>query len=68
MAAHPDNDHTIQSRIGLTMASAVELVTRGFAARGRNGTGATQFGEGRFRADALGIVADEDQHLGRRTS
>ena len=46
VAAHPDNDHTIQSRIGLTMASAVEPVTRGLAARGGNGTGATELGTG----------------------
>ena len=48
MAAHPDNDDPIQSRVGLTMATAIEPVARGLAARGRNGTGATQFGKGCF--------------------
>ena len=68
MAAHPSNDHTIQSRVGLTIAAAVEPVARGLAARGGNGTGAAQFGKGCFRANALGIVAHQDQHLGRRSS
>lgn len=68
MAAHPSNDHTIESGVGLTVAAAVEPVARGLPARGRNRTNATQLGEGRFGANALRIVAHQDQHLDRRAS
>src|SRR3954469_1408604 len=57
VAAHPSNDDPVEGGIGFAIASAVEPVTAGLAAGGRQWAGAAHFGEGCLRADALRIIA-----------
>lgn len=64
MGPHADDDHAVEGGIGLAVASSVEAVSVGLAAGGRDGTGAAELGQGRFGVDALGVVADENEHLG----
>src|SRR3954451_14680111 len=67
VTAHPCNDDPVEGGIGLAIASAVQPVAAGLAAGGRHRAGAAHFGECRFRADALRIIADQDQHLSGRS-
>src|SRR4051812_42399592 len=64
MAAHPDDHHPIESRIGLPVAAAVEPMSDCLAAGGRDRAGPAQLGKGRFGADPIGLIAHKDQHLG----
>src|SRR3954449_1652521 len=63
VAAHSCDDDPVEGGIGLAIASAIQSMTAGLAAGRRHRAGAAHFGECCFRADALRIVADKDQHL-----
>ena len=66
MAAQTYDDDTIEGRIGLSIAAAVQSMPARLAAGGGDRAGPAQFCKGRLRADVLRVVADEDQHLGHR--
>jgi hypothetical protein len=52
------------TRYSAALAAAVEAVADRLAGGGWDRTGAAQLGEGGLRADALGVVAGQDQQLG----
>ena len=64
VSPHADDDHAVEGGIRLPVAASIEAVPGGLAAEGRDRAGAAELGEGRLRMDALGIIADEDEHLG----
>jgi len=51
----------VQGGVGLSVAATVEAVPRGLAGRRRDGTGAAELGERGLAADALGVVAHDDE-------
>ena len=62
MVSHADDDG-----IGLSVAAPIEAVPAGDdPRRGGDWTRTTEFREGRFRANPVGVIAEEDQHRGRR--
>src|SRR3712207_9377859 len=61
MAAHSDDDLSIESRIGLPVAAAVEPMSDCLAAGGRDRAGPAQLGKRRFGADPIGLIAHKDQ-------
>src|SRR3978361_2338322 len=63
MASHANDDNTVESCVSLSITAAVEPMAVGFAAGRWDWTGATHLGESCFRLDALGIAADQQQHL-----
>ncbi|CAA9308690.1 MAG: hypothetical protein AVDCRST_MAG40-837, partial [uncultured Gemmatimonadaceae bacterium] len=66
VAAHAHDDDAVEGGVGAPVAAAVEPAPLDLAARRRDRAGAAQLGERGLRADALRVVADEQQHLGRR--
>src|SRR5918912_3553158 len=67
VAAHAGDDDPVESGVGLVMSAAVEPMPGCLAARGRDRTGAAQLGKSCFAADPIGVIANKDQHFGRRT-
>ena len=68
MVAHPHDDDAMKSRVRLPVASAVQPMAGRLAAGGWDRTGAAKLGKGGFGADPIGIVTNQDQHLGCRAS
>src|SRR3954451_9282354 len=63
--AHADDHGPIERAVGLSVPAVVEAVALDGARAGRDRAGAAELGEGGFGVDALGVVAGEDEHLGR---
>ena len=66
IVAQPDDDNTVEGRVGLAVTAAVEAMAVGFTRGGGNRIDATQGGEGSLRAEALGVAASSYQQGGRR--
>ena len=63
---HADDDGSIQGSVGLSVAAPIEAVPAGgHPRRGWDRTRAAEFREGGFRANPVGVIAEDDQHLGR---
>ena len=66
MVPHADDDGAIEGRIGLSVPAPIEAVPAGGdPRRSGDGTRATEFGKGGFRANPVGVIAEEDQHRRR---
>ena len=63
---HADDDGAIEGRIGLSVPASIEAVPAGGdPRRSGDGTRATEFRKGGFRANPVGVIAEEDQHRRR---
>ena len=63
---HADDDRPIEGGVGLAVTAPVEAVPpSGPPGRGGDGTRATELREGGLRANPLGVVAEDNQELGR---
>ena len=63
---HADDDGAIEGRIGLSVPASIEAVPAGGdPRRSGDGTRATEFRNGGFRANPVGVIAEEDQHRRR---
>ena len=63
---HADDDRPIEGGVGLAVTAPVEAVPpSGPPGRGGDGTRATELREGGLRANPLGVVAEDNQKLGR---
>ena len=63
---HADDDRPIEGGVGLAVTAPVEAVPpSGPPGRGGDGTRATELREGGLRANPLGVVAEDNQDLGR---
>ena len=66
MVPHADDDGSIQGSVDLSVAAPIEAVPAGgHPRRGWDRTRAAEFREGGFRANPVGVIAEDDQHLGR---
>ena len=64
--SHADDDGSIESGVGVSVTAPIEpMPAGGSPGRGRDRTGATQLRERGFGANPVGVIAEEDQHLGR---
>ena len=62
---HTDDDSAIEGGVGLSVAAPIEAVPAGgHPGRSRDRTRATEFREGGFGANPVGVIAEDDQHLG----
>ena len=61
---HSNDRNAIDGGICLAISTPIEPHSVGLATGRRNWADAAHFRQGSFRFDALGIVADQDQHLG----
>ena len=63
---YTDDDGSIEGSVGLSVATTIEAVPAGGpSGRGRERTGTAELREGGFRTNPVGVVAEEDEHLGR---
>ena len=63
---HADDNGAIEGRIGLSVPASIEAVPAGGdPRRSGDGTRATEFRKGGFRANPVGVIAEEDQHRRR---
>ena len=63
---HADDDRPIEGGVGLAVTAPVEAVPpSGPPGRGGGGTRATELRDGGLRANPLGVVAEDNQELGR---
>ena len=63
---HADDDGAIEGRIGLSVPAPIEAVPAGGdPRRSGDGTRATEFRKGGFRANPVGVIAEEDQQRRR---
>ena len=63
---HADDDRPIEGGVGLAVTAPVEAVPpSGPPGRGGDGTRATELREGGLRANPIGVVAEDNQELGR---
>ena len=66
MVPHADDDGSIEGRVGVSVAASIEAVpTGGHPGRGRDRARAAALREGGFRTNPVGIIAEDDQELGR---
>ena len=64
--SHADDDGSIEGGVGVSVTAPIEpMPAGGSPGRGRDRTGATQLRERGFGANPVGVIAEEDQHLGR---
>ena len=63
---HADEHGSIEGGVGLSVTAPIEpMPAGGPPGRGRDRTGAAQLRERGFGANPVGVIAEEDQHLGR---
>ena len=63
---HPDDDGSIEGRVGVSVAASIEAVpTGGHPRRGRDRAGAAELREGGLRTNPVGVIAEDDQQLSR---
>ncbi len=63
---HADDDGAIEGRIGVSVPAPIEAVPAGGdPRRSGDGTRAPEFRKGGFRANPVGVIAEEDQHRRR---
>ena len=63
---YTDDDGSIEGGVGLSVATTIEPVPAGgHAGRGRDWTRAAELRESGFRANPVGVMAEEDEHLSR---
>ena len=63
---HADDDRPIEGSVGLAVPTPIEAVSPSRPpGRGRDGTRAAELREGGFRANPLGVVAEDDQERSR---
>ena len=63
---HADDDGAIEGRMGVSVPASIEAVPAGGdPRRSGDGTRATEFRKGGFRANPVGVIAEEDQHRRR---
>ena len=61
---HPDDDGSIEGRVGVSVAASIEAVpTGGHPRRGRDRAGAAELREGGLRTNPVGVIAEDDQQL-----
>ena len=64
--SHADEHGSIEGGVGVSVTAPIEpMPAGGPPGRGRDRTGATQLRERGFGANPVGVIAEEDQHLGR---
>ena len=65
--SHADDDGSIEGRVGVSVATPREAVPAGGSpGRGRDRTRAAQLREGGVRVNPVWVIAEEDEHFGRR--
>ena len=65
--SHADDDAAIECGVRLSVATPREAVPAGGSpGRGRDRTRAAQLREGGFRVNPVWVIAEEDEHFGRR--
>ena len=63
---HPDDDGSIEGRVGVSVAASIEAVpTGGHPRRGRDRAGAAELREGGLRTNPVWVIAEDDQQLSR---
>ena len=63
---HPDDDGSIEGRVGVSVAASIEAVPPGgHPRRGRDRAGAAELREGGLRTNPVGVIAEDDQQLSR---
>ena len=62
--AHADDDGAVEGCVGLSVSAAVEAVSVGHAGGCRDRCDTAQPGPGGLGADAVDVVAGDDEHLG----
>ena len=63
---HADEHGSIEGGVGVSVTAPIEpMPAGGPPGRGRDRTGAAQLRERGFGANPVGVIAEEDQHLGR---
>ena len=66
MVPHADDDGSIEGGVGLAVAASIKTVPAGgHPGRGRDRARAAEFRKGGFRTNPVGIIAEDDQQLGR---
>ena len=63
MVLHPNNSGAVESSVGLAMSVPRKAMTSGHARGCRYGSDAAQFGERRLGANAVRVVAKDDEYL-----
>ena len=67
MESHADDDAAIECGVRLSVATPREAVPAGGSpGRGRDRTRAAQLRDGGFRVNPVWVIAEEDEHFGRR--
>ena len=58
---HPDDDGSIEGRVGVSVAASIEAVpTGGHPRRGRDRAGAAELREGGLRTNPVGVIAEDE--------
>ena len=64
--SHADDDGSIEGGVGLSVAASIEAVPAGgHPGRGRDRARAAELRERGFRTNPVGVIAEDDQQLGR---